>query len=100
MTTMQKMTKQVSKTVQQRSSNGTKRPRSRMGCFPNLQTLRIQAGLEIHDLVAALPDGPKERSLRRLEEGRSIRLAGAFRVFHVINKKVGGLDHKIEVVEE
>ena len=62
----------------------------RLGRYPNVQDHRIRAGLEISDLVTLLGDaGPKERSLRRLEVGQAIRLAGVFRVFHVLNERLG-----------
>jgi hypothetical protein len=57
-----------------------------MGRIPRCGELRNKAGLDLTTLAARLgSEGPKERSLRRLESGYPIRLAGAYRVVHAIN---------------
>ena len=57
-----------------------------MGIFPRCRELRNKAGLELTTLASRLgSEGPKERSIRRLESGYAIRLAGAYRVGHMIN---------------
>lgn len=80
---------------------GTGKRRQKMGLFPNLEQHRLQAGFQISDLAALLNDGgPSERSLRRLEDGYSIRLASVHRVFNVLDDKLGNsLDRNSEIVE-
>ena len=57
-----------------------------MGHFPRCGELRNRAGLDLTTLASKLgSEGPKERSIRRLEAGHSIRLAGAYRVGHALN---------------
>lgn len=62
-----------------------------LGSFPNMQQHRIKAGLEISDLVTALGGKPGERSLRRLENGGSIRMTSVNRIFNILNDRLGGI---------
>ena len=83
--------------VKKKRKNG----RQRVGCYRNCQEHRITAGLEISDLVAILGQGgPKERTLRRLEQGGSIRLASAYKVFHALNNRLGTKFEANEEIEE
>lgn len=61
----------------------------------------MRAGLEISELVSALNDrGPGERSIRRLEAGYSIRLTSVYRVFNLVNARLGGrLNPEREIIE-
>ena len=66
-----------------------------MGKFPRCSEHRNKAGLDLTTLAAKLgSEGPKERSIRRLESGYPIRLAGVYRVAHMINTslKERGMD--------
>lgn len=57
-----------------------------MGKFQRCSEFRNKAGLDLTTLAAKLgSEGPKERSIRRLEAGYAIRLAGVYRIAHMIN---------------
>jgi len=68
---------------------GVKVVAGQMGKFPRAKELRNKAGLDLSTLVSRLgAEGPKERSIRKLEEGDAIRLAGVYRVGHVLNSSL------------
>jgi hypothetical protein len=71
--------------------------------FPRLRELReTELGWEVADLAAKLPAGQlSTATLYRLEQGKSIRVTSARKVFEVINGALGGkLDVKKELIIE
>jgi hypothetical protein len=58
--------------------------------FPRLRELRENLGWDVTDIVSRLPGKPSVSSIYRLEQGLSIRVANARRVFDVVNKEMGG----------
>jgi hypothetical protein len=71
----------------------------RKAAFPRLRALREERlGWDVTDITAKLPGGkPSIASIYRLEQGHSIRLASARRVFDVIN---AALDNTLNVADE
>ena len=70
----------------------------KMGKFPRCSDFRNRAGLDLTTLTARLgAPGPKERSIRRLESGHSIRLAGVYRIAHEINSELR--ERGLELIE-
>ena len=75
--------------------------RHTMAKFPRLRQIREeQLGWEVVDLVAKLPDGrPSISSVYRLEQGGTIRVPNARRVFDVVNQALGNtLDASKELI--
>ena len=71
--------------------------------FPNLKKYRTQLGLEISDIVAAMPnDRPAESSVRCLDNGYTIRAVNANKVCNFINsnKMDNTFVRSEEIIEE
>jgi len=74
--------------------------KQRMGTFPRLEELRTQLGLSPSELLAKISYAVSDRSLRRLESGKAIRLTSVNKLFHAVNNEMNQeLVHKEEVVQ-
>jgi hypothetical protein len=71
----------------------------RKASFPRLREIREELGWEVPDILVKLQGGkPSIASIYRLEQGHSLRVANARRVFDVINQALGvKLDPKKEL---
>lgn len=68
--------------------------------FERCSHFRELAGLTINDLVVKLGNKPSKTSINRLEEGRAVLSANAFRVANTINQSLADQSLSTFVVED